>query len=284
VSGDFWELAHKAPSAMLRGRVLPLRGFQVCASVPRRRLDVPTGLVTLVIGFGEPLSLRRAGGQAASMRTACLVSGLTTAATIAEYTGSVRGVEVSFTPPVAWRLLRLSMAELADAWVDPVDVFGRVVAELPDRLARCSTWSARFSVVERFLAARLDDGPRCPPEIEWAWRRLRGGGVSVAQLSRATERSPRWMQRRFLEHIGHAPRDVARVARFQRALRRIDAGFPLAQAACDAGYHDQAHLDRDFKRLTGQTPSSFRSARSLVAPSMLTERIPAHVTSIVLPG
>jgi AraC-like DNA-binding protein len=33
--------------------------------------------------------------------------------------------------------------------------------------------------------------------------------------------------------------------------------MPIAHAAADCGYYDQAHLIRDFKQFTGITPSAW---------------------------
>ena len=42
-----------------------------------------------------------------------------------------------------------------------------------------------------------------------------------------------------------APKTFQRVLRFQRFVQRTDEGTPLAHAAADAGYSDQAHMSRD---------------------------------------
>jgi AraC-like DNA-binding protein len=48
----------------------------------------------------------------------------------------------------------------------------------------------------------------------------------------------------------------------QKAKAMLRAGAPLAEAAFDAGFCDQAHLTREFVRTYGFTPKAFRSAWS----------------------
>jgi AraC-like DNA-binding protein len=48
----------------------------------------------------------------------------------------------------------------------------------------------------------------------------------------------------------------------QKAKALLRAGAPLAEAAFDSGFCDQAHLTREFVRTYGFTPKAFRSAWS----------------------
>jgi AraC-like DNA-binding protein len=54
------------------------------------------------------------------------------------------------------------------------------------------------------------------------------------------------------------PKTLMQIHRFQHALHLARAGVPLSDAAVTAGYVDQAHLNRESKRLTGQTPVALR--------------------------
>ena len=46
----------------------------------------------------------------------------------------------------------------------------------------------------------------------------------------------------------------------QKAKALLRAGAPLAAAAVDSGFYDQAHLSREFVRTYGFTPGAFQSA------------------------
>ena len=50
------------------------------------------------------------------------------------------------------------------------------------------------------------------------------------------------------------PKAVARVLRFERALRLLREGRALADVAYDCGFADQPHLNREFRALGGSTP------------------------------
>jgi AraC-like DNA-binding protein len=78
---------------------------------------------------------------------------------------------------------------------------------------------------------------------------------------RPSARPARRFGTRFRTEIGLAPKEAARVVRFDRARRllqrRVAAAGPpeLAALAAACGYYDQAHLAREFRALAGCPPS-----------------------------
>ena len=49
--------------------------------------------------------------------------------------------------------------------------------------------------------------------------------------------------------------------RLALARSLLDAGRPIADAAAAAGFADQAHLTRAFRRSLGYTPAAYAGAR-----------------------
>ncbi|MEH3134133.1 MAG: AraC family transcriptional regulator [Mycolicibacterium neoaurum] len=70
-----------------------------------------------------------------------------------------------------------------------------------------------------------------------------------------TERS---LQRLTRRRIGLSPKWLVRRRRIQDASWRLRTGATtVAAVAAELGYADEAHLSRDFRRVTGQTPGAF---------------------------
>jgi AraC-like DNA-binding protein len=66
--------------------------------------------------------------------------------------------------------------------------------------------------------------------------------------------------RAFHQAYGLAPSDYQRQLRVRAARGLLSRGLPPAVAAAEAGFADQAHLTRWFRRYYGITPGAYRSA------------------------
>ncbi|WP_019135678.1 helix-turn-helix transcriptional regulator [Cellulomonas massiliensis] len=71
---------------------------------------------------------------------------------------------------------------------------------------------------------------------------------------------PTRLVRAFGRAYGMPPHRYVVGRRVDRARRMLLAGVPTAEAAVLAGFHDQPHLTRHFRRLLGVTPGRFRAA------------------------
>lgn len=97
-------------------------------------------------------------------------------------------------------------------------------------------------------------------------RSIRG----VADLARRSGHSARTLQRAFRRHVGASPLWVIRRFRVIDAADAARDGRPpsWSEVAADLGYADQAHLVREFRAMTGTTPSAYaRSVTGLVTPN-----------------
>jgi AraC-like DNA-binding protein len=86
----------------------------------------------------------------------------------------------------------------------------------------------------------------------------RSGAVSIGALRDRTGWSKSRFTALFREQVGVAPKTLARVLRFRRALELVhrEEGSLLAIALA-AGYYDQAHFNAEFRRLSGFAPTDY---------------------------
>jgi AraC-like DNA-binding protein len=214
--------------------------------MPLLRVELPFAGVPAIVCFGVPYRLDGEPFDA-------FVAGMTDRPVATEFTGAAGGVQIDFTPLGARRILGLPMAELTGRIVAVEDLLG---AELVDRLRDARGWPERFAVLDAALLRRAAEGPEPAPEVAWSYARVAAaeGRLAVGALAAEVGWSRRHLTARWRRDVGLGPKALARILRFQRALRLLRAGHELADVAYDCGYADQPHLNREFRALGGATP------------------------------
>jgi AraC-like DNA-binding protein len=247
------ELATRPPHPALAPHIRSLAGWHERVDGPVRRAELPGGRIVLVVSFGPTLDVdgRRFGS---------FVAGLHDAPALTEHAGEGYGIQAYLTPLGGRRLLGLPMGELTRQVVELEDLIGRGAHELADRLATAPDWPTRFALLERVIAERTLAAPPVAPELDWAWRRLHDtdGAVPIGELAHELGWSRRHLSATMRRELGMAPKALARLLRFERAVERLRAGADFPDVALDSGYYDQAHFNRDFKAFAGVTPTEYR--------------------------
>ncbi len=101
--------------------------------------------------------------------------------------------------------------------------------------------------------------PRAVGLVEAYLREHATENVSLETLAHHAGLSPYHLCRVFREATGMPPHAYQTQVRVRHAKSLLRAGFPIAEAATRAGFYDQAHLTRHFKRVVGLTPGRYVS-------------------------
>ena len=182
--------------------------------------------------------------------------------------GAVEFVGVRFNPGIAGRWLGVTAREILNRHV-PLADFWRCadVSRMTQGLAEAGSAVSVAALLEQFLVERLPHVAPADPIAAATVSALRRAGREtrgiVGQLKAEFGWSERTLRRHCHAAYGYGPKTLERILRFQGFLRRLPGGrTPLAVLALEAGYADQAHLTREVRRLSGQSPSSLVSALS----------------------
>ena len=82
-------------------------------------------------------------------------------------------------------------------------------------------------------------------------------GVSLAEAAATLHAHPTHLVRAFRQAFGLPPHAYLTGRRVERARGLLLAGLRPAGVATAAGFYDQAHLTRHFKRYLGTAPAAF---------------------------
>ncbi|MFG6462050.1 helix-turn-helix domain-containing protein [Roseateles sp. DXS20W] len=176
----------------------------------------------------------------------------------------LRSLSVVLQPWLLSHWFGLAPARMVNALQDLED------AALTDLLASVDQ-PERLAPALLALATR---GERFEKEAAEARRLI--GAVSqcttVSEAAAMARLSERHFMRKFEVLLGLNPVAWRRVKRFESALEQM-ANEPASKAqlghiALDSGYSDQAHMTREFRAITGCTPSALRLGLSADAPGL----------------
>lgn len=259
------ELVLGEPCPAVRAHVRGYCGYLEPSTGLAPRVELSSGSVGLIVGFGPPVAIAYPRHRSAPRRVTSFVAGLHDSYAVAESPGGQHGVQIDLTPIGAHMLLGVSMDGLTNRVVDLEELLGPFALRLAEQLYESPTWQARFDLLDATIANRLATAREPSPAISWAWRRLTEtrGRLGIGALADELGASRQYLAIRFREELGLGPKTLSRILRFQHAvglLARDDSAL-LTRIAHDCGYYDQAHFNRDFREFAGSTPREFLARR-----------------------
>ena len=183
--------------------------------------------------------------------------------------GFARVAGAHLRPHGGFDLLRVPQHRYTDRVVDLRSIDPVLAARLRKDVAAQTDARAMADALADVLAAHTPREPVAGAAAKAVAVALAlKGMISVTDLARAANVSPRQLERLFHERVGVSPKQFVRIVRFQEVLRATRSGRDSgwATVALEHGFYDQAHFINDFKTFVGRTPGEWRiSADSLSA-------------------
>lgn len=216
----------------------------------------------LIINIGNRLNVSAPGAPNQLNEFHAFFAGLSSSYVVTESSGLGGGIQVDFTPLGAYLFTGTPAHELTDRVVEYGDVAGAEGRILVERLECAPDWETKFELVEGAIFARMATAPAMSEGVAWAASRLQAshGLVPISKLRDQLGWTPRQLIDGFRREIGVAPKQAARIIRFDRAVKMLspDSVPCFADIAAECGYYDQAHFAREFRDFAGCTPTQHR--------------------------
>ena len=212
------------------------------------------------------LSIERGSARPESKGHPVVLAGVVTRRFEVQLTGRAWVLGIKFRPGGIAAMTGRSARPWRDAVLPatsavPADLVG-ALAELSEHRPEQDCISAAEAALSRWAAAsRQHDEDRFQLLLGILGDML--GDRTLLRVDQIAERhgiSTRAVQRLFDHYIGVGPKWVLARYRIHDAVEMLDNGFSgsLTDLAHQHGWYDQAHFNRDFTRLVGVTPSSYR--------------------------
>ena len=116
----------------------------------------------------------------------------------------------------------------------------------------------RFAYLEDKLLVYIQGGLAHDHDLSGLLSHIdqQGGTGRIESLSEVSHYSRRSLERQFNKYLGVNPKFYSRIVRFNSLFEQFSIHRPenVSALARQYGFSDQAHLIREFKFFTGQTP------------------------------
>jgi AraC-like DNA-binding protein len=258
-----WTIAGWHP-AHLAGIVDGIWYFEGFVGLPRERI-FPDGRTDLIVHLGPRYGQVEGAGRVERYPRVCLSGILLRSNLIEAPPGECAVLGVRLHPVGAYALLGRPLHDFAGITVDLSDLVASASAELAERCTKPASPEGRLRAAAGWIAERVARATGADPAVAWTAAEIerQGGAVSIAALRDRTGWSKSRLAERFKEQIGVAPKVLARIVRFRRALVRLhrqgEEGS-LADLALRSGYYDQPHFNAEFRELAGFSPGEYLAA------------------------
>ena len=231
-----------------------------------RNMILPDGAMEFIINLGDPQSLCAIDDlNRHTVFRHSWISGERTTPIVIDEAGHVHLVGIRLRAGGAWPFLGVPLREFSGQVVELEAVLGQEMRELRDRLGEATGDDARFDLVEEWLRQRIRQ--RTPPTraVRHALSVIHRGAdaLRIGRMADEIGISHKHLLREFDRCVGLTPKVFARVCAFQRVIRSVGQKPEVnwAGTAASCGYHDQAHLIREFRAFSGFTPLGYMAKR-----------------------
>jgi AraC-like DNA-binding protein len=189
--------------------------------------------------------------------------------------GSLKLIIVVFRPFGMSKILNTSAGELKNKIVDLESVLGNSVRTLDDFLCKKVSNLEMAESLNSFFSQLLKEfETRLYPMVMAAtnWIMERNGLFKAEELIDFTGYNQRNIERAFHNLVGIAPKKLGSIIKLHHFLGEIKgtgSKYNFTSNVFDAGYFDQAHLIREFRKITGLTPTTYHVKSTHLAVNVI---------------
>jgi AraC-like DNA-binding protein len=267
-----WRFSTASPTGELQGIVQEYWEVEGRLSPFRERV-LPNGYTEVMFNLGPPHRMVTHAGT--SVWEHAWFSGLHERAIVIESLHGTHLVSARLHPLGALRLFGREVPGNVNAVVDLETMLGSPAVQLRSLLLAADSVEERFAELERFLSGHLTMGVVPATMVSEAAGLIEGshGNLRITSIHDDLQVSRKQLWLRFGRDLGLSPKAYAQLHRFVWTLARLrestSVNWPRLAAA--AGYSDQAHLARDFRRAASASPTEFLRARTPDSTALLDE-------------
>lgn len=252
----------------LRDTVRCLWMFEASFDDPHDERIVPDGSPEIILHFGAPYREQLTASRWRN-QPPLLLAGNLTRPLLLRAQGHVGVLGIRLWPHAVAHFTAIDPTALLDS---RLPLKHRDIPFWRKRLAH-ATDAERVRLAEGMVGTLSRHAPPANAATAWAVAEIFAsrGQVTPEALAQGAHLSLRQLERRMKAATGLSLKQLASLVRFRAVFDELKAEVPSPwlTAALGAGYFDQAHMIRDFKRFAGQPPRAFIASAGALSTSIV---------------
>lgn len=184
-------------------------------------------------------------------------------------------IVVVFQPAGIKKLLGIPAYELLDEIISIEEILNINSSSIVDQFASSSTIQDKLNILNIFFTSIVIKSKNkkeqiVNPVIDFILKNK--GVITNSQLIKFTGYTERHIERLFMDSIGLNPKKFANIIKLHSFLQQLkdkSNSSKLTEIAYSVGYADQSHLIKEFKKITGMTPSTYKNNLNKLAVNFL---------------
>ena len=175
--------------------------------------------------------------------------------------GSAFGVR--FVPGGLSNIIRIQTSELIGKQIPLVDVLKR--DNFLDQMDITIDFSERMTIITRYLLNKIHKSYGSVDIVRYCTEKIivSQGNVLIGDLSKETGYTNRYIRNLYHQHVGISPKEFCEIIQFQTSLLQFTyllkehKDISLCDFAVQAGYYDQSHMNKCYRKMIGCLPQKF---------------------------
>lgn len=186
----------------------------------------------------------------------------------------IKLIIVVFQPNGINQLLGVPADEFHDSIIPVEDLFGKKNSTLLEKLSEENN-QTRIDFLNHFFRSLIAVRPNSNQLLVNSLLNFiigNKGHFSIKQLVEYTGYTERHLERKFKECIGLNPKkfgNIIRLHHFLKLLKDKTDNINLTAICYDAGFSDQSHLIKEFRKHTGITPTEYISSSEKLTNNLI---------------
>ncbi|WML42715.1 AraC family transcriptional regulator [Neobacillus sp. PS3-40] len=211
-----------------------------------------------VMGFQNLGHINVLNGDQSKKLESTGITGIDSAPKTFQGTENISSVLVFFKPEALFQWKKIHPREVAGTSIGLMDFWMKEsdwerILNIQDQRPYQFLELIEKMLWKEFKAVETD------PWISWVVNQIISthGSIRINELAQDVVLSRRQFGRKFTEKIGVSPKTFSQIVQFQYAINLANTRNKLVDIAFEAGYTDQSHFIKEFRKHTASIPSEF---------------------------